>query len=114
MADFEKFDDVEDGKNADAISIFNVILDFGEQSKYNARMVIKHFGKDKNFYDHKLTEFEELSDLELQSEDSGSLNNSFVTNSISQSDKKSSPNLNFSRKRIFTGSAASYDKPSLQ
>lgn len=99
-AKFEKFDDVENGKNADAISIFNVILNFGEQGKYNARMVIKHFGEDKNFYDHKLTEFEELSDLELQSEDSGSLNNSSTPLNIPQSGEKSSADLEFSRKRL--------------
>ncbi len=76
------------------------ILNFGEQEKYNARMVIKHFGEDKNFYDHKLTEFEELSDLELQSEDSGSLNNSSTPTNIPQSGEKSSTDLQKSRKRL--------------
>ena len=99
-AEFEKFDEVEQGKNADAISIFNVIVDFGDQGKYNARMVIKHFGEAKNFYDHKLTKFEELSDLELQPEGSGSLNNSSVKSNISQSDEKSRKNLEFSKKRL--------------
>ncbi|MBQ9789887.1 MAG: hypothetical protein IJW31_09860 [Lentisphaeria bacterium] len=85
---------------ADAISIFNVIVYFRDQGKYNARMVIKHFGEAKNFYDHKLTKFEELSDLELQPEGSGSLNNSSTSTNIPQSDKKSSNNLEFSNKRL--------------
>ena len=34
-------------------------------------------------------------------------------NNISQLDKNANDDLQFSRKRIFTGSAASYDKPSL-
>ena len=63
-------------------------------------MVIKHFGEDKNFYDHKLTELEELSDLELQSEDSGSLNNSSTPPNVPQSGEKSSPDLEFFRKRL--------------
>jgi len=83
-----------------AISIFNVFVYFGDQGKYNARMVIKHFGEAKNFYDHKLTKFEELSDLELQPEGSGSLNNSSTSTNIPQSDKKSSDNLEFSNKRL--------------
>lgn len=99
-AEFEKFDEVEQGKNADAISIFNVIVDFGDQGKYNARMVIKHFGEAKNFYDHKLTKFEELSDLELQPEGSGSLNNSSTSVNIPQSGEKSSDNLEFMRKKM--------------
>ena len=37
-----------------------------------------------------------------------------VESTISQLDKNANDDLQFSRKRIFTGSAASYDKPSLQ
>ena len=49
---------------------------------------------------HKLTKFEELSDLELQPEGSGSLNNSSTSTKIPQSGEKSSNNLEFRKKRL--------------
>ena len=66
---------VQEGKKGDLISIFNVLVDFGSDGLFNARLVVKHFGESKNYYDHKLTTFEALSDSRLQSEDSGRLNN---------------------------------------
>ncbi len=78
MLEKAKFDhdaDVEAGKSGDRISYFNVPVQFEGEGAYNARMVVKHFGEDKNYYDHKLTEFEALPDPRLLSEDSGRLNN---------------------------------------
>lgn len=49
------------------------------------------------------TNFADVDNLDLNS-----------INNIIQNFKNPSPDLQFSRKRIFTGSAASYDKPSLQ
>ncbi|MCI6288178.1 MAG: hypothetical protein MR727_05505, partial [Lentisphaeria bacterium] len=75
QAVFDHFEPVQEGKIGDQISIFNVTVDFGKDGIYNARMVVKHFGDQKNYYDHKLTTFEALPDSRLQSEDSGRLSN---------------------------------------
>lgn len=82
-------EETQSGKKGDYISIFNVPVDFGNDGVYNARMVVKHFGDDKNYYDHRLTKFEALPDSRLQSDDSGRLNNASDSSNLTEKSEKS-------------------------
>ena len=89
QAKFDRFEDVQNEKKGDKVSIFNVLVDFGEDGIYNARMVVKHFGEDKNYYDHRLTKFEEVPIPRLLPEGSGRHSTS-SDNTISSETEKSS------------------------
>ena len=89
MAKFDHFEEPEAPGNADKVSIFYVPVSFGTDEVYNARMVIKHFGEDKNFYDHRLTKFEALPDSRLLSKDSGRRSNASNVNITDVSDNSS-------------------------
>ena len=89
QAKFDRFEDVQNEKKGDKVSIFNVLVDFGENGIYNARMVVKHFGEDKNYYDHRLTKFEEVPIPRLLPEGSGRHSTS-SDNTISSETEKSS------------------------
>ena len=86
---------VQEGKKGDMVSYFNVPVEFPNGELYNARLVIKHFGEDKNYYDHRLTEFEALKQLRLPSEESGRLNSASASN-ITDSGEKSSGGAEYS------------------
>lgn len=86
---------VQEGKKGDMVSYFNVPVEFPNGELYNARLVIKHFGDNKNYYDHKLTEFEALSIQRLRSEEPGPHDNASGSN-ITDSGEKSSTGAEYS------------------
>ena len=89
---------VQAGKSGDMVSYFNVPVRFPNGELYNARLVIKHFGENKNYYDHKLTEFEALSIQRLRSEEPGPHDNASGSN-ITDSGEKSSEGAEYSLSR---------------
>ena len=80
---------IQTGKGGDRISYFSVPVEFPNGELYNARLVIKHFGENKNYYDHKLTKFEALPIQRLRSEEPGRHDNASISN-ITDSGEKSS------------------------
>ena len=82
---------------------------------YIGEVVVKQGNERQGFYLHEVEIKEKLADVFKTANGSTLPTSKLIISQllakIKEQDKK---NLEFSRKRIFTGSAASYDKPSLQ
>ena len=86
-------DEADKRFKADYVSKFELPVKI-DGKEYRVVMIIKHYGEDKNYYDHRLTKFEELPERGLtpHKAENPLVSNSSKDNNTPQSDKSQAVN----------------------